>query len=118
MKFYGYQKCSTCRKALSFLKSKNISSEFVDITAQPPSQKELKAMLRSYDGNIKKLFNTSGLVYREMGLSKKINDLSDDDAIKLLAENGKLVKRPFIFIGESGLVGFKEEEWEEALKIQ
>ena len=110
-KVYSYKKCSTCVKALKFLDKKKISVETKDITETPPSKKELQLMLKNYDGDIKRLFNTSGQVYREMKIKDKIKDMTAKEAIDLLSKNGKLVKRPFLIDGSAGLVGFKEEEW-------
>lgn len=110
-KIYEYPKCSTCQKALKFLAAKGVEFEKVDITEHPPTLPELKAMLAAYGGEIKKLFNTSGLVYKEMGLSSKLPGLSEAEALRLLASNGRLVKRPFVLGDRFGLVGFKEAEW-------
>jgi arsenate reductase len=114
MKFYQYPKCSTCRKAAKYLDSKGVQFESIEITEQPPSQDELLQMLANYDGNIRKLFNTSGLVYRELNLKESLPSMSEQDAIKLLSENGKLIKRPFLLLENGkGLVGFKESDWDE-----
>lgn len=110
-KIYEYANCSTCKKALKFLESKKVKFEQVPIVEKPPSQAELKAMLQHLGGDFKKLFNTSGLLYREMGLSDKIKKMTADEAIKLLAQHGKLIKRPFLLGTKIGLVGFKETEW-------
>lgn len=110
-KIYEYSGCSTCRKAKKFLQAKKIDAEFIDITQNPPSIKELKKMLEWQDGNLKSLFNTSGEVYRSMKLSEKLPKLSKEEALSLLSTNGKLVKRPFALGSSSGMVGFKEEEW-------
>lgn len=110
IKVYEYGKCSTCKKALQFLDKKSVPYEKVDITLSPPSLAELKEMLQ-HVGDIKKLFNTSGLVYKEMGLSQKLPGMSEAEALKLLASNGRLIKRPFVKTSAKGLVGFKEAEW-------
>lgn len=109
-KVYEYANCSTCKKALKFLDRKGIAYEKIDITSAPPSRRELEEMLR-HVGSVKKLFNTSGLVYKEMKLSEKLPDMSDKEALDLLAKNGRLVKRPFVLERDFGLVGFREEEW-------
>lgn len=107
---YSYSKCTTCKKALYFLNAHKISFTHKEITTAP-SLLELETMLKYYDGNIKKLFNISGQLYRELNLSEKLPHMSSEQALKLLNENGMLVKRPF-FLGEDfGLVGFKEDEW-------
>lgn len=116
VKVYGYKGCSTCKKALAFLNKKKIAFDDVDITTTPPSKKELKAMLGRYDGQLKKLFNTAGQVYREQKISDRLPDLSEAAALDLLAGNGRLVKRPFLLVdGKAGAVGFDEAVWLDAL---
>lgn len=118
LKVYEYSKCSTCVKALKFLDSKKITYQKLPIVEKAPSQKELKEMLaalKERGGSIKNLFNTSGVVYREEKMSEKLPKMSEADAIKLLSENGKLVKRPFAIGDDVYLVGFKEDEWKKAL---
>jgi arsenate reductase len=110
LKIYEYAGCSTCKKALKFLDARGVAYEKVDITTQPPSSSELKAML-VWKGDVRKLFNTSGLVYKEMRLSEKLPDMSEKEALALLAKNGRLVKRPFVLGAGWGTVGFKEDEW-------
>lgn len=112
---YVYGKCSTCQNALKFLEQKNISFTRKEIKETPPSVKELKMMLKHLNGNIKKLFNTSGLVYRELQLTEKLEDMSEEEALALLNGNGMLVKRPFLLAEDFGLIGFKEAEWAEQL---
>jgi len=112
MKLYIYPKCSTCRKAIKYLSDKDTSVETVDISTTPPSKSELKKMLNAYEGNIRKLFNTSGMQYRELNMKEKLATLSDDEAISLLSETGMLVKRPFLLGKEVALVGFKQAEWD------
>ena len=111
-KIYEYSKCSTCRNALKFLDRKDIDYEKIPIVETPPTRAELRKMLVSLGGNVKKLFNTSGELYREMNLSAKIDSMTETEALDLLASNGKLIKRPFVLTGDIGLVGFKEEDWE------
>lgn len=111
MKVYLYPKCSTCQNALKFLEQKQVTSQIINISIQPPTIVELEKMLHFQKGNIKKLLNTSGLVYREMKLSEKLPSMSQEEILKLLSENGMLVKRPFLLTSEVGLVGFKESEW-------
>jgi arsenate reductase len=116
IRIYEYAKCSTCRNALKYLDSKGIPYEKVPIVDTPPTKAELRKMLAAQDGNIKKLFNTSGEVYREMKISEKLASMSEDQALDLLASNGKLIKRPFVLAGDTGLVGFKEEDWKKSLR--
>ena len=109
-KVYTYDGCDTCRKALKYLASHKVPHQKIPIVETPPTEAELKRML-GYVGDIRKLFNTSGQLYREMKLSEKLPQLSEAEAIRLLAKNGKLIKRPFALTGRSGMVGFKESEW-------
>ena len=114
VRIYEYAACSTCKNALKFLNRQEIPYEKLPIVEQPPSKSELKRMLRIHGGDLKKLFNASGQVYREMGLSEKIAKLSSEEAIDLLSKNGKLIKRPFLLSmgdDELGFVGFKEADW-------
>lgn len=112
---YEYEKCSTCRQALKFLDARKIGYQRVPIVDQPPTMAELKAML-GYTGDLRKLFNTSGVVYRELGVGEKLKTMSEAEALKLLASNGRLVKRPFVLLKGRGLLGFKEDEWKAAFK--
>jgi arsenate reductase len=112
---YVYSKCSTCQKALKFLKQKNISFIQKEISEHPPSKEELKKMLQFQKGDLKKLFNTSGKLYRELEIASKISSLSVDEACSLLSQNGMLVKRPFILSESLGCVGFKENEWNQKI---
>ncbi len=110
-KVYEYGGCSTCKKALKFLDARKVPYEKLDITTTAPSLAELKIML-GHVGELRKLFNTSGLVYKEMKLSEKLPAMSEKEALSLLAGNGRLVKRPFVLGDGFGMVGFKEEERE------
>jgi arsenate reductase len=112
VKIYTYKGCSTCKKATKFLKDQGINFEELPIRGQPPSPEELRKMLKQKQGDLCKLFNTSGLDYRELELGKKLAEMTEAEAIELLAGNGNLVKRPFVFIGSKGTVGFKQDEWE------
>ena len=113
LRIYTYSKCETCRRALKFLRERNVAFEEVAIRDIPPSEWELKAMATAY-GNLRKLFNTSGSDYKAFQLSAKLPGLSEREVLRLLSENGNLVKRPFL-IGESiRLVGFTLPEWEAA----
>ncbi len=109
LRFYGYKKCDTCRKAEKWLGAKGIDYEFVDITEKAPSVKELSDALQSGTIEMKSLFNTSGLAYKEGNFKDKVKSLTEKEAIKVLAENGRLVKRPFITDGKRFLIGFKDE---------
>lgn len=112
MKIYTYTKCSTCRKATKWLNEKNIDFEEIAIRETPPSVGELWQMLK-FVGEIKKLFNTSGMDYRALGMKDKLPSMTEAEAVELLASNGNLIKRPFLIHSENGMVGFKEEVWAE-----
>lgn len=114
LKVYGYKNCGTCRKADKFLDAHGLAYDSVAIRETPPTQKELRLML-SYLGDLKLLFNRSGQDYRALNMKDKLPEMSDAEAIKLLASNGNLVKRPFILAKDWGTVGFKEDEWKAQL---
>jgi len=115
MILYIYSKCSTCQNALKFLERKNVSFIRKEIVEAPPSVEELRTMLDYVGGNLKKIFNTSGQLYREMQLSEKLKSMSEEEAILLLSQHGMLVKRPFLLGDNFGLLGFKEIEWSEKI---
>jgi len=114
---YVYGKCSTCKQALQFLKNLQLPLIEKEITNTPPSLPELQQMLAYYNGNVKKLFNTSGLLYKEMQLAEKLPNLSLDQALLLLNQHGMLVKRPFLLGKNFGSTGFNAAEWSTRLKI-
>ena len=111
MIIYVYGKCSTCKTAMLFLKKQAVVLTEKEISKVPPSIEELQQMLSYQNGNLKKLFNTSGLLYKEMQLKEKLQDLTVDQALVLLNQHGMLVKRPFLLGNDFGLLGFKEAEW-------
>ena len=116
LKVYGYRKCDTCRKAYAFLTKQGLAFAEVDITEQAPTLAELKSMLAAQDGALKSLFNTSGQAYRELGGAAKLATLGEAEALRLLAANGRLVKRPFLLIGGKGAtVGLKVDVWKRLL---
>lgn len=108
---YVYSKCSTCQEALSFLKAKEVAFVQKEITLSPPTVKELEEMLKFQEGKLQKLFNTSGMLYREMQLSEKLKTMSEKEALSLLSQHGMLVKRPFVLAKSFGLVGFRKDDW-------
>ena len=115
LRIYTYSKCDTCRRALRFLRERNVVFEEISIRDTPPSDGELKEMATAYRG-IRKLFNTSGSDYKALKLSEALPGMSERDVLELLSKNGNLVKRPFL-IGESvRLVGFKLPEWEASVR--
>ncbi|MSU26671.1 MAG: ArsC family transcriptional regulator [Pedosphaera sp.] len=115
MKFYEYKGCDTCRRAKKFLAARGLAFDALPIREQPPTKPELKRMLAIYGGELRRLFNTSGGDYKAMTLSERLPKLTVAEAIDLLAANGNLVKRPFLLTDTSGLVGFKQPEWEKLL---
>ena len=115
IKVYAYAGCSTCRNALKFLKDRRVAHEVVAIRETPPSKAELKRMLTACDGQVRRLFNSSGQDYRALGLGAKLDSMSVDEALTLLSGSGNLVKRPFALWKEGGVVGFKVDEWEQWL---
>jgi len=112
LKFYGYNKCGTCLKAKKYLNGKKIKFEDIDITAQPPSKVILKSILKAGQYDIKDLFNKSGVLYREMKMKDKVKILKEAELINLLAEHGKLVKRPIVTDGKKYSVGFKDDQFQ------
>ena len=108
-RLYSYPACSTCRKALAWLKQQGLEADVLDITAQPPSLHELEASLQQLGRS--RLFNTSGQSYRALGAAV-VKALSDAEALQALAADGKLIKRPFL-VSAAGRIspGFNPQEW-------
>ncbi len=115
MIIYVYGKCTTCKAALLFLKKHRASVTVKEITEEPPSIAELQKMLTHQNGNLKKLFNTSGLLFKELQLKEKLEHLTSDKALELLSQHGMLVKRPFLLGNDFGFTGFNETEWSKKL---
>lgn len=113
--FLQYPKCTTCRKAKKFLQENNIDFDDRDITINNPTAEELEKWIDLSGLEVKKFFNTSGVLYREMNLKDKIKNMSKDEMIKLLSTDGKLVKRPILISEDRVLVGFKEDQYKEIL---
>jgi len=113
LKFYAYKNCDTCRKARKYLDGKGIEYELIPIREQPPTKAELKTVLVHCDGNIRKLFNTSGGDYKTLNLKENLPNMTSAEAIDLLSKNGNLVKRPFAIKGKNGVVGFNVSVWVE-----
>ena len=116
MLFICYPKCSTCKKAEKWLKENGVGYTMRNIAEENPTYEELKEWHGRSGLALKKFFNTSGVLYREMKLKDKLADMSEDDQLRLLATDGMLVKRPIVVADNQVLVGFKEKEWEEKLK--
>jgi arsenate reductase len=112
---YTYAKCSTCRNATKWLRESGIEFTERPIRETPPTITELTQMLIHQDGVLRKLFNTSGGDYRALQLGEKLPSMAIADALQLLESNGNLVKRPFLLAENVGLVGFKVDQWAEAL---
>jgi arsenate reductase (glutaredoxin) len=112
---YTYQKCGTCREALKWLDARGISYQVKAIRETPPTVAELKMTLAAVGGDLRRLFNTSGIDYRELGMKDKLPEMSETEALELLATNGNLVKRPFVTGSGKALVGFKQAVWLQAL---
>ena len=115
MLFIEYPKCSTCKKAKKWLDEKQISYTDRHIVEENPTYEELKEWYQKSGMPLKKFFNTSGLLYKELQLKDKLKDMSEEEQLKLLSTNGMLVKRPLVVDGDTVLTGFKESEWEEKL---
>lgn len=116
MLFVEYPKCTTCKKAKKWLEEEGFQYEDRNIKEQNPSEKELKEWIQKSNLDVKRFFNTSGILYREMQLKDKLKSMSDEEKIQLLATDGMLVKRPIVVTDEVVLVGFKETQWEDMLK--
>ncbi len=117
VRIYHYPQCSTCKDALKFLAHNRYAVDKIDIFVTPPSKAEIKKMLGFMNGNIKKLFNTTGRVYQDMNLAEKLSSMKEEEAIDLLAKNGKLIKRPFVLWEETGTVGYKKDDWKKIFKV-
>ncbi len=111
MLFIWYPKCSTCQKAKKWLDSHEIEYTERHIVEENPTYEELKEWHQKSGLPLKKFFNTSGMLYKEMKLKDKLPEMSEDEQLKLLATNGMLVKRPLVVMADKVLVGFKEAEW-------
>ncbi len=110
-----YPRCGTCKKAVKWLEDHGIDYKYRDITEKNPKKTELKKWFKASGLPLKKFFNTSGKLYRDLGLKDKIADMSDTEITELLASDGLLVKRPVLLSGANVLLGFKEAEWEAEL---
>ena len=115
MKIYCYSRCTTCRKALKWLDDHSVKYELIDIKENHPDKETLREYYARSGMPLKRFWNTSGIPYREMGLSRKLPELSEEEQLALLATNGMLVKRPLLVGDDFVLTGFKENEWTEKL---
>lgn len=117
MKFYCYNKCSTCKKAKKYLDDNNIKYEYIEIKENPPKFEEIKEIILKFGKDINKIFNTSGLVYRENNYKEKLKNMTVDEKLEVLSKDGMLIKRPILLSDSFALFGFKEEEYKEKLGI-
>lgn len=115
MLFIYYPKCSTCQKALKYLKDNNVDIELRDIKLNNPTKEEILSWSKKGNIEIQKFFNTSGLIYREKNLSTLTKTMSDEEKLELLQSDGMLVKRPILITNDKVLLGFKENEYKRIL---
>ena len=115
VKVYCYTKCTTCKRALKWLTDNGIKHTVIDIKEDHPDEKTLRKYHKMSGLPLRKLFNTSGQLYREMELSKKLPDMSEDELLRLLASDGMLVKRPLLITDDEVLAGFREDDWRKVL---
>ena len=116
IRVYCYEKCSTCWKARSWLRDHDIEHEVIDIKGDHPDADALQSYYELSGLPLKKFFNTSGNLYKDLHLKDKLPTMSDDEQFALLATDGMLVKRPILITGDTVLVGFKEAEYQAVLK--
>ena len=115
IEFICYPKCTTCQKAKKWLDDNDIEYKLRDIKEDNPTFEELSEWYKMSGLPLKKFFNTSGLLYKSMGLKDKLSAMSEEEQLRLLATDGMLVKRPLLIGEDFLLVGFKEKEWSEKL---
>lgn len=116
IKVYCYAKCTTCKKALKWLDDNKVEYQLLDIKEEHPDEKTLRQLHKKSGLALRKFFNTSGMLYRELDLAKKLPEMSEDEMFKLLASDGMLVKRPLLITKDRVLPGFKEEDWKAAVQ--
>ncbi len=114
---YCYNRCTTCQKALKWLQDHGIEHTVTDIRSSHPDMQTLRQYYTMSGLPLKRFFNTSGIQYKEMGLSKKLAEMTEDEQLALLAADGMLVKRPLLVGDDFVLTGFREEEWKDKLGI-
>ena len=113
LKFYEYEKCSICVKARKWLESKEVTFVRIPIREHPPSKEELAQLLNAHEGNLKKLFNTSGRDYRDPKIKETLANLSKEETLDFLSTRGNLIKRPVLIGRGIARQGFKPEDWGE-----
>jgi arsenate reductase len=114
--FVEYPKCTTCKRAKTWLEEQGVEFEDRDIKTNNPNKEELEKWYKLSGFPLKKFFNTSGLIYKSMNLKDKLADMSEDEQLELLATDGMLVKRPVLVGEDFVLTGFKAEKWLEKIK--
>lgn len=115
-KLYCYPRCTTCKKAVKWLEENGIDYEYKHIVEETPSKEDIKKYYKESGLPLKRFFNTSGNVYKELNLKEKLAEMSEDEQFELLVSNGMVLKRPLLVGKDFVLVGFKEAEWAEKLK--
>ena len=118
MKFICYPKCTTCQKAKKWLNEHNVEYTERHIAEEKPTYDELKEWHEKSGLPLRKFFNTSGLLYKEMKLKDKLPSMSEEEQLRLLSTNGMLVKRPILVTGDKVLVGFREAEWDDVIRSE
>lgn len=116
MLFLQYPPCSTCKKAQTFLESRGVQVQSRNIKEENPTFEELSLWVARSGLPLRKFFNTSGRIYQSMNLKEKLPEMSEEEQLRLLASDGMLVKRPLLVGDDFVLVGFREAQWESALK--
>lgn len=114
---YCYPNCSTCKKAIDYLNQNNVVFEYHNIKEDIPTYELLSECFKNNDYDIKRYFNTSGLVYKDLNMKEKFDTYTTDDLLKLLSTNGMLIKRPFLIKDGKVALGFKEKEFNQLLGI-
>lgn len=117
IKVYCYSKCTTCKKALKWLDDNGVKYDLLDIKEQHPDRATIKKLWEKSGLPLKKFFNTSGMLYRELELSKKLPTMSENEMLDLLASDGMLVKRPLFIADKAVIPGFKEDTWKASLPV-
>ena len=115
IKFIGYPKCTTCKKAEYFLNKNNIDYEYINIKEKKFNKEEINNYINLSNKEINKFFNTSGILYRELKLKDKLLSMTYEEKLNLLSSNGMLIKRPILVLNNKVLVSFKKSEWESIL---
>lgn len=113
--FYEYSKCTTCRKGKKFLEDNNLEFTAIDMVKNVPSIDTLKGIVDRSSYDVDDFFNKRGGKFKELGLKERLPELSDDEKFELLASDGMLIKRPMVVLDDQVLLGFKEENYEQAL---